>query len=61
MRLRDGRVYRRNSAVFGPGDAYCPLWNLLGLVGLDESTFTPQFRYWQRPDRLDDGGERVLD
>ena len=58
--LRDGSIFRKNSAVFGPGDQFCSLWNFLGLVGLDEGSFTPQFNYWQRPEKLDDGGENVL-
>ena len=58
--LRDGRIFRKNSAVFGPGDQFCSLWNCLGLAGLDESSFTPQFNYWQRPEKLDDGGQNVL-
>ena len=56
---RDGQIFRKNTALFGPGDQYCSLWNLLGLAGLGESEWTPQFRYWQRPDQLDDGGENV--
>lgn len=59
--LRDGRVYRKNAAVFGPGDQYCSLWNFIGLVGLDEAGFTPQFNYWRRPAKLDDGGADVLE
>ena len=59
---RDGdTVLRRNACVFGPGDLYCALWGLLGLAGLDASDWTPQFNYWQRPARLDDGGKDVLD
>lgn len=59
---RSGEVIiRKNSAVFGPGDLYCSLWNLLALAGLGEDAFTPQFSYWQRPAKLDDGGENVLD
>ncbi len=59
---RDGdQIYRTNSSPFGPGDLYCSLWNLLGVVGLDESNFTPQYNYWSRPTKLDDGGDNVLD
>ena len=54
-------ISRRNSAVFGPGDLYCSLWHLLALAGLGEPEFTPQFNYWRRPEKLDDGGENVLD
>ncbi len=59
---RDGdTVYRTNASAFGPGDLFCSMWNLLGTVGLDESSFTPQYNYWQRPGKLEDGGENVLD
>lgn len=59
---RDGDVIlRRNDCVFGPGDLYCAMWPLLGLAGLDAASWTPQFSYWKRPDRLDDGGNDVLD
>ncbi len=49
-------VYRKNSCVFGPGDLYCAMWGLLGLAGLSEQEWTPQYSYWQRPANLDDGG-----
>ena len=58
--LRNGEIYRKNSAVFGPGDQYCALWDLLGLLGIGEDRFTPQFNYWQRPAQLEDGGENLL-
>ena len=58
--LEGGRILRKNSVVFGPGDQFCSLWNFLALLGFDESTFTPQFDYWQRPVQLDDGGQNVL-
>lgn len=57
---RDGRIMRQNAATFGPGDLYCSMWGLLGLAGLDESSWTPQYQYWQRPQTLDDGGANVL-
>lgn len=56
---RDGRVYRKNSAVFGPGDNFCSAWDLLSLAGLDASTWTPQYQYWKRPQKMDDGGENI--
>lgn len=59
---REGDVIRRrNAAIFGPGDLYCAMWSLLGLAGLGEEDWTPQFDYWQRPAKLDDGGANVLD
>jgi len=54
-------ILRANSAVFGPGDRYCALWSLLGLAGLDEGTWTPQYGYWSRPATLDDGGANLAD
>jgi predicted dithiol-disulfide oxidoreductase (DUF899 family) len=59
---RDGEgILRRSSAVFGPGDAYCSMWSLLGLAGLSEADWTPQFSYWRRPESLTDGGANRLD
>jgi len=50
------RITRKNAAIFGPGDLYCSIWNLLGMAGLGVSDWTPQYRYWQRPKQMDDGG-----
>ena len=59
---RDGdKIYRKNTCFFGEGDLYCSMWNFLGLAGIDESEWTPQYRYWQRPEDMEDGGENVLD
>ena len=59
---REGDTIRRkNACVFGPGDLYCSAWNLLALAGLGDAEWTPQFRYWQRPEALDDGGVNVVD
>jgi predicted dithiol-disulfide oxidoreductase (DUF899 family) len=57
----DGKIYRKNACVFGPGDLYCSMWGLLGLAGMGEAEWTPQFNYWRRPDKLDDGGANLLD
>jgi predicted dithiol-disulfide oxidoreductase (DUF899 family) len=54
-------IFRKNSCVFGPGDLYCPIWQFLGMAGLSEKTWTPQYKYWQRPQKMDDGGQNVLD
>ncbi len=54
------KIMRRSSSVFGPGDLYSPMWNLLGLAGMTEADWTPQFRYWRQPEKLEDGGENVL-
>lgn len=58
---KDGKIFKKNSCVFGPGDIYCSLWHVLALAGLGESNWTPQFRYWTPPEKLSDGGENVLD
>ena len=57
----DGKIHRKNAAVFGPGDLYCSMWNLLGLAGLGESNWTPQYNYWRRPEKLEDGGANLLE
>jgi len=54
-------IRRKNSGIFGPGDIYCSMWSLLGLAGVSESDWTPQFTYWRRPDVLEDGGENLLE
>ena len=54
------QIIRRDAAIFGPGDLYCSAWNLLGLAGLTEQDWMPQFNYWLRPEKLEDGGENVL-
>ena len=57
---RDGdAIVRKNACVFGPGDLYCALWPFLGMAGIDGGDWTPQFDYWTRPEKLDDGGENV--
>jgi len=53
-------IFRKNSCEFGPGDLYCSMWGLLGLAGMGEEDWTPQFNYWTRPGKLDDGGLNVL-
>ena len=53
------QIFRKNSSVFGPGDEYCSHWNLLSLAGVSTAEWTPQFNYWKRPDKMDDGGENL--
>lgn len=55
------QVYKLNSAVFGPGDLYCSLWHILSLAGVGEQDWTPQYSYWRRPQKLDDGGLKILE
>ena len=58
---REGtKVYRKNNCTFGPGDIYCSMWSLLGLAGLGEEDWTPQYTYWRRPEKLDDGGANLF-
>ncbi len=58
---KDGKILRKNAVVFGPGDMFCSAWNFLALAGLGEDDWTPQYAYWRRPRRLDDGGLNILD
>lgn len=55
------RITRKNAAEFGPGDLFCSMWNLLGMAGFGVADWTPQYRYWRRPEKMDDGGENVFD
>ncbi|GLS83431.1 DUF899 family protein [Paraferrimonas haliotis] len=59
--LRDGVIYRTNHCAFGPGDLYCAAWPLLGLAGIGEAQWTPQFNYWIKPRKLEDGDDNVLE
>jgi predicted dithiol-disulfide oxidoreductase (DUF899 family) len=52
-------IFRKNSSIFGPGDQYCPQWNLLSLAGVSTEEWTPQFHYWKRPEKMDDGGQNL--
>ena len=58
---RGGKILRKNAVVFGPGDMFCPAWNFLAMADLGVDDWTPQFSYWHRPEKLDDGGQNVLD
>ena len=53
-------IMRKAATAFGPGDLYCSQWQFLGLAGVNVEDWTPQYSYWQRPDKLEDGGENVL-
>ena len=60
--IRQGdQVCRMNSAVFGPGDLFCSIWHILSLAGVGEEDWTPQYTYWKRPQKMDDGGLKILD
>jgi len=59
---RDGdTITRKNRCAFGPGDIYCSMWSLLGLAGLGEEEWTPQYAYWKRPEKMEDGGANLPD
>ncbi|MGE3388008.1 MAG: DUF899 family protein [Bdellovibrionales bacterium] len=54
------KIFRKNISAFGPGDMFCSIWPILSLAGLDEKNWTPQFSYWSRPDKMDDGGQNLI-
>lgn len=56
---KGGEIFRKNIAAFGPGDLFCSQWHLLSLFGLGEDSWTPQFNYWTRPEKMDDGGQNL--
>lgn len=58
---RGDQILKLNATPFGPGDLYCPIWHVLSLAGLSEKDWTPQYAYWKRPQKLDDGGSNVID
>ena len=55
------QIFRKNVCIFGPGDLYCTIWPLLGMAGLSDGDWTPQYKYWNSPQQMDDGCENVLD
>ncbi len=57
--LKENKILRRGKTMFGPGDLYSPVWHFLSLAGINSSEWTPQFHYWQRPEKLDDGGDNI--
>ena len=60
--IRQGdQIFKKNSCSFGPGDLYCAIWNIFALAGVKEDEWIPQFRYWSRPDTMEDGGVGVVD
>ena len=54
-------IFKMNSATFGPGDLFCAMWHVLALAGLGEEKWTPRYSYWRRPQKLEDGGLRILE
>jgi hypothetical protein len=60
VRQRD-QILKMNSTGFGPGDLYCSMWHILSLAGVGEESWTPQYSYWKRPQKMDDGGLKILE
>ncbi len=59
--LRKGdQIFRKNSSVFGPHDEFCSQWNILSLAGVSEDEWTPQYQYWKRPEKMEDGGKNLI-
>jgi predicted dithiol-disulfide oxidoreductase (DUF899 family) len=59
---REGdNIFKLNGAIFGPGDLYCSAWHLFSLAGIGEKEWHPQYAYWRRPLKLEDGGLRILE
>lgn len=45
VREDDGQVYRVATASFGPGDDYCSIWHLFGLLAGGTSDWQPRSNY----------------
>jgi len=58
---KGSELYRLGHAEFGPGDLYCSLWHVLAMAGYSSANWTPQYRYWSRPEQLEDGGNNIVD
>ncbi|MBC8479408.1 MAG: DUF899 family protein [FCB group bacterium] len=60
--IKENKIVRKNSAVFGPGDLFCSIWHVLALGGFNESNWVPQYSYWQKPalNQMEDGGQNLL-
>lgn len=56
---KGNEIFRKNSTIFGPGDQFCSLWPMLSLAGFGEDNWTPQYSYWKKPEKMDDGGQNV--
>ncbi len=56
---KGNEIFKMNSAVFGPGDLYCSIWHILSLAGVGEEEWVPQYSYWKRPQKMEDGGQKL--
>ncbi len=54
------QIFRKNSSVFGPSDEFCSQWGILSLAGVSEEEWTPQYQYWKRPEKMEDGGKNLI-
>ncbi len=59
--LEQGKIIRKGTASFGPGDLFCSIWHILALAGIGMDDWTPQYSYWKRPQAaaMDDGGQNL--
>jgi predicted dithiol-disulfide oxidoreductase (DUF899 family) len=58
--LQDDVIYRKAHTYFGPGDMYCSQWHFLGRAGIPLEDWTPQYSYWHRPKKMENGGANLL-
>jgi len=42
-KIDGGKIMRHAQTPFGPGDMFSPVWPFLGLAGMGEAEWTPQF------------------
>lgn len=53
------KIFKKNYSSFGPGDMFNPLFHVVSLAGVGAEEFVPQFQYWKRPEKMDDGGANL--
>jgi predicted dithiol-disulfide oxidoreductase (DUF899 family) len=41
FRKNEGSIVRTGKAIFGPGDAFCPPWHFLSLLGIRDGEWSP--------------------
>ena len=45
FRKENGKIYRIASSFFGPGDLFCSIWHMVGLLADGAEEWHPQFEY----------------
>lgn len=55
------KIFKKNSSSFGPGDLFNSLFHIMSVGAVGDGDFTPQYSYWKRPAKMDDGGENLND